>query len=341
MPRTNLEKRIIKQSRVQQTGWIVPILNELLKSPVGIEDETDVQFLQWLAQKQVERERIRKASYDKGQTVFSPSGLATCLRRSYLGKNHKEHGLERVSLPAIEPHYYFITGDFIHLKIQFMLYKASLKWSDHIILIDIEMPVMSKHKDHGGTVDVLLLLDGEPLILDVKGLNVRGFGRIDRGEPPHEYRIQVSDYMMLFNSMITSGRWKPTDLLMEELRRWGHTSMPLVKRGFILAENKGGPDTGHPAALTEHEIKLKDNLPELRIRMEALRAHEEAKEIPEAECESTRYVEFTGCPFANFCYPEVRERERQAKRTETGDTREFKLAKPKRNSRSRRARPHK
>lgn len=336
MAKTNLEKRLSR--KVKQGGLIVPILNELLQEQAGIEDEFDVKFLTKLAQKQVDRERVRRESYENGETVFSPSGLATCLRRSYLSKNHRHHGLERVSLPAIEPHYYFITGDFIHLKIQFLLYKASLRWPERIVLIDTEMPVMAKRRDHGGTIDVLVLLEGEPIIVDVKGLNVRAFNNIDRGEPPHEYRIQVSDYMWLFNSMVKRGEWKPSPLLMEELQRWGHDSMPTVKRGIILAENKGGPDAGHPAAMTEHVIRLKDNKPELRIRMEALRQYDQEKQIPEAECESTRYIEFTGCPFANFCFPEVRERERK-RLAEDGESKEIRLARPKGNRRTRRSRP--
>lgn len=313
----------------------MPVLNELLRDPIGVESEWDVNFLTKLSEKQVAREKIRQESYKNGQTVFSPSGLGSCLRRVYLSKNHREHGLQRVETGAIEPHYYFLTGDFIHLKIQFMLYKASLKWPEKILLVDTEMPVMSKRKDHGGTIDVFIILDGEPMIVDVKGLNVRGFQKVDKGEPPHDYRIQVSDYMMLLNSMITSGTWKPNEMLMEYLGQWGHKTMPKIKRGILLAENKGGPDVGHPAALTEHIFKLKDNLPELRIRMEALRGHEEAKEIPEAECESTRLIEFTGCPFAEFCRPEVKRRE--AKRIAASDGKEYRLARPKRNRRTRRS----
>ena len=312
----------------------MPILNKLLEDPVGIDNEWDVKFLERLAAKQVEREALRKQSYEDGKTVFSPSSLASCLRRSYLSKNHREHGLHRVETKAIEPHYYFLTGDFIHLKVQFLLYKASMKWPDKILLVDTEMPVMSKRGDHGGTVDVLVILDGEPLIVDVKGLNVRAFANVDKGEPSHGYRIQLADYMMLFNAMIQGGRWKASDQLLEYLSQWGHESMPKVKRGILLAENKGGPDLAHPAAFTEHIVKLKDNLPELRIRMEALRAYEESKEIPEAECESTRLIEFTGCPFADYCRPEVKQRE--AKRLEAQESKGYRLARPKRRSRSRR-----
>lgn len=334
MPKTNLEKRIARQSR-QQGGMLVPILNRLLETQIGVDSEWDVEFMNRLISKQADREKIRRESYEKGETVFSPSGLATCLRRSYLSKNHKLHGLEKIELPAIEPHYYFITGDFIHLKIQFMMYRASMLWPEKILLVDTEMPVMSKHRDHGGTLDALCIIDGEPVVVDVKGLNPRSFSWVDRGEIPHTYRIQLADYMMLFNSMIKTGRWKPSEQLLEYLAQWGHDQMPQVKRGILLVENKGGPDQSHPAALTESTVVLKDNLPELRIRMEALRGYEETKEIPEAECESTRTIDFTGCPFSSYCYEEVKKRE--AERVKASDSREVRLASPKRRSRTRRS----
>ncbi len=332
MPRTNLERRLAYK---HGEGIIVPILNKLLEEPVGIDDGWDVEFLKKLAEKQVIREQERAKSYTDGKTVFSPSSLASCLRRSYLSKNHREHGLTRVETRAIEPHYYFLTGDFIHLKVQFMLYKASMKWPEKILLVDSEMPVMSKRGDHGGTVDVLVFVDGEPFIVDVKGVNIRTFSAIDKGEPPHAYRIQVADYTMLFNAMIQRGAWKPSNDLMEYLSQWGHVSMPKVKRGVLLAENKGGPDMAHPAAFTEQIIDLKENLPELRIRMEALRGFEEEKEIPEAECESTRYIEFTGCPFSEFCRPEVKQRE--AARVAAEEAKGYRLARPKRRRRTRRS----
>ncbi len=330
MPRTNLERRL---SQRQQDGLIVPLVNELLKDSVGLDTTADIEFLYYLARKQVEREKIRKQSYDGGETVFSPSGLGSCLRRVYLSKNHREHGLVSVPVEAIEPHYYFITGDFIHLKLQFLLYRVSVKWPDRFLLLDTEMPVMSKRKDHGGTIDALVLLDGEPLIVDIKGLNIRTWGKIDKGDVPGEYRIQLTDYMMLFNTMLESGRWKPSDSLLSYMKRVGMKEFPKVKRGILLAENKGGPDVNHPAALTESIINLKSNLPEVRLRLEVLRDHQEKGEIPDAECESTRLIEFTGCPFSEYCKPEVRQRE--AARIAVSDAKEFRLAKPVRRNRSR------
>lgn len=322
-------ERLIRAGRVQSDTLLVSKLNQLLKSPVGIETEDDVAFLRYLAQLQVRREEERKA----GDGVFSPSGLASCLRRVYLSKNWRELGLERVELPAIEPHFYFVTGDFIHLKWQFLMYKLDLVDPD-FTLIDCEVPIMSKRKDHGGTIDVVALLDGELLIVDVKGLNIRGFQKVDMGEVDHTYRIQVTDYMMLWNAAVQRGLIKPSA---EHRYAFKWDSYPKIHRAIILAESKGGPDTKHPAALTEQIVKLKDNLPDVRTRLEILRGHEEEGTLPEIECVTTRGVQFTGCPFAEVCEKEIRKRERRD--AESGDAPKYRVAQPSGSNRSRRPRP--
>lgn len=329
MPRTPTEKRLIGE-RAQSSGILVPKLNEILKYGVGIESEADADFLHMLAMKQVLRENERKT----GDGVYSPSGLASCLRQVYLRKNWQKLGLTRIEGTAIEPHFYFLTGDFIHLKWQFAMWKLSLlemkKDEPEFVLLDCELPVMSKRGDHGGTIDVLALLEGELVVIDVKGLNVRAFQKIDSGERIHDYVIQVGDYMMLWNSGVRH-RMKVIPENITELTGWNQ--WPRVTKGIILAENKGGPDPRHPSALTEYIVKAKDALPEVRARLEVLRAHEEEQTLPEIECTSTRQFQFTGCPFAEICRKEVRRVER--KNAKSGDSREYKLARPKRSDRPR------
>lgn len=323
---TPMEKRIAHRRRQAESGQlIVPLLTELLThSSLDIVDEKDASWLYTLAMKQANREKVRKESYDSGEMVYSPSGLASCLRRVYLSKNHKKLGLKRVELPAPEPHFYFFTGDWLHLKWQFAFYKLSLVNPD-FLLVDCEIPVASKRKDHGGTIDVLCIYKQEPLVIDVKGLNVRAFHSVDRGEPSHAYRIQVADYGMLLNSAITSGRYKVPHWVLSHLKM---DSLPKLTRGLILAENKGGPDLNHPVALTEHIVDLKSNMPEVRARLEVLREYEEKEEIPAPECISTRFADFQGCPFAEFCRKEVKQIE--AARVEAFDPSKVKLARPKR-----------
>jgi hypothetical protein len=334
--KTPTEKRIIAD-RVQDGGIIVPKLNEILKYGVKIETEEDAEFLFALALKQVEREKERTS----GQGVYSPSGLASCLRRVYLSRHWKELGFTRVQLPAIEPHYYFLTGDFIHLKWQFAMMKLSQREMAEsaktgeepaFVLIDCEIGVMSKRRDHGGTIDILALIDGELVIIDVKGLMYRSFQSVDSGEIKDDYRIQVGDYMMLWNSGVRHRLMEPPEGLKE---MFGWTEWPRVTKGIVLAENKAGPDHKHPAALTEYIVKSKDSLPEVRARLEVLRGHEEEKTLPKIECVSTRGIQFTGCPFAEVCREEIKKRERRADTKGRNPKRSIKLAKPVRASRPR------
>lgn len=346
MAQSRTEKGISQKRRDTASGqFLVPLLHDLLKSPLDIETEEDAKFVHALAMKQVERNHARV----NGDGVFSPSGLASCLRRVYLSKNWKKLGIERVSLPAIEPHFYFFTGNFLHLKWQYALYKLSAHpaWT----LIDVEVPVISKRKDHGGTIDVLGLLDFnwlrengfvvpkslgvELVIVDVKGLNVRNWQKLDQGDIPHDYRIQVADYGMLFNSASQNGGVKPSKEMVKHFFPDG--KFPKIKRAILLSENKGGPDYRHPAALTEQTVRVKDNLPDVRARLEALRTHEEEKTIPEIECESTKGIQFQGCPFSAHCKEEVKKVER--KRAKDRNTKQYRVATPKRSNRSRRPRP--
>jgi len=317
------------QTRHQSNGVLVPLLNELMKQPLKIDSEDDAEFLFHLAMRQVEREKMRKGD----DTVFSPSALAECLRKVYLQKNWKKLGFERVVMPAIEPHGYFLEGDFKHLKWQFAMYRMAQVCDGFDMIEDdlpwpkahgFEIPVLSKRGDHGGTLDALPVLLEEPLIVDVKGVNVRTFQKAVRGDDPRNYIIQISDYGMLVNS-----------------NRNGTISLPRkIKRAILLYENKGGPDMRHPLALHETLIKISDVTPEVRARLEVLREHEAKEEIPAIECTNTRTIQFQGCPFAGFCKAEVKKVEKKTERrrgASRSNTVRLAVAKPNRSSRSRRS----
>jgi hypothetical protein len=262
--------------------------------------------------------------------VFSPSSLAKCLRKVYLSKKHQDLGLERVGTYDLNAQSYFHTGDWIHLKWQFALYKLNQLYPKDFILLDLEFPIMSKHGDHGGTVDALALIHGEPFIIDVKGLNIRGFQKVDAGEPADDYRIQVADYIMLLNAQ----RGWPIDPTWKKILKMD--TFPKVTRGIILAESKGGPTTAHPAGLTEFIVDAEQNMPEVRFRLARLREHEQADTIPEIECTSTRTIQFQGCPFAGYCKKEVSRVERA--NLASKDTSEFRVAAPTGRNRARRTR---
>ncbi len=328
---TRLEQQIISTRRTKRKGQIlVPMLHELLKRKVEIETEEDAEFIHTLMQLGVMREKQRQEGYENNQMVFSPSSLASCLRKVYLSKKHQDLGLERVELPNVNAHSYFFTGDWIHLKWQFALYKLNQLMPKDFMLLELELPVMSKHGDHGGTIDALALIYGEPFLIDVKGLNVRGFQNVDFGTLQDEYRIQLADYIMLFNAQ---RGWPIAESWKKVL---GLEKFPKIERGIILAENKGGPDSGHPAGITERIVNADENIPEVRLRLGELRRHEEANTIPQIECTNTRTIQFQGCPFANFCKKEVTAYERA--HASRKDSAEFRVATPTGNNRSRRTR---
>jgi hypothetical protein len=289
------------------------LIEELFRKPVRIETEEDVKFIEYAARLTALRE------HERGQNlVYSPSGLASCLRRVYLGRHWQELGLQRVELPNVGAHGIFLNGDFLHLKWHFILYKLAMSNAD-FRLLEIEYPVMSKRKDHGGTLDALVMVEDKIYVVDYKGLNVRNFQNAINSLP-HDYRIQITDYMMLLSS----------DMLSQGL---------VIESGIMLLENKGGSDRERPLGIYEIEVKRKDGLPEVRLRLEALRQHEVQKEIPRPECVSTKQIQFLECPFADFCKKEVKEIERRNRELESQHAEKLRVARPARTNRSRRSRP--
>jgi hypothetical protein len=306
MARTLAEKQI-SHARKRQ-GILVPLLEDFMRRPVNIESHEDVGFLKFLLGTMAERERRR--SYDG--KVFSPSSLASCLRQVYLSRHHEELGIPKRIPLRVEPNFYFLNGNFLHIKWQFALFKMAKAINDPKIfqVWGYEVPIMSKRKDHGGTVDVIAQIYGRWHIIDFKGLNVRTFGEITRGYLPVEYTIQLTDYMALWNSR------RGVEFQIED--------------ALLIAENKGGPDPKHPIALHETVINKDTAKPEVRRRLKELREHEANKEIPEPECDSTTGFQFVGCPFSGFCKPEVAEIQRRRKRREGRKAAEVAVARPSR-----------
>jgi hypothetical protein len=268
--------------RKKRKGVLVPLLEDLFTRPVGIENIHDAAWIHTLMRKTLKREEERSLN-----RVYGPSSLASCLRQVHLAKNHEELGIKRRVATKIEPNYYFNTGNWLHLKWQFALYKLNQKLPDEIFkLVGVEYRVESKHKDHAGTLDAIVVIRGEYYIVDVKGVNVRAFNNAVNGEVPLQYKIQISDYAMLMN---VDKRYR----------------FPKIERGIILYENKGGPTGGNPLALHEVLVDPNDHLPEIKFRLERLRQHEKEGTIPEPECQSIRETQFLQCPFRAFCKTEI------------------------------------
>jgi PD-(D/E)XK nuclease superfamily len=271
--------------RNKRSGVLVPLLEDLFTRPVEIENLKDAAWLHRLMQEQLHREEIR--SLDK---VFSPSSLANCLRQVHLAKNYDKLGIKRQIPVRVEPNFYFLTGNWLHMKWQYALYKLNQRISDEIFkLVGVEYRVASKHKDHAGTIDAIVAVHDKYYIVDIKGVNVRTFNDAVNGNASLQYKIQISDYAMLANVDRT-------------------LKLPKIEAGILLYENKGGPSNGHPIALHEVLVDPIEHLPEIKYRLESLRKHEKAHTIPAPECTSIRETQFLSCPFRNYCKEEVRQK---------------------------------
>lgn len=301
---TNKTQQMIRHKR-KRSGVLVPLLEDLFHKPVEIDDEEDIDFLTGLLQRSMERQKDRTLA-----PKFSPSQLSECLRYVYLLKHHKALGITKQGLVRIEPNFYFFNGNFLHLKWQFALHKLHRKINDPRIfwLHGCEIPILSKHRDHGGTADALVRVYQEPYLVDFKGLNVRDFGKIAYGDVPEKYAIQIADYGMLWNSQIGKNA--------------------RISKALMLTENKGGPDPKHPIALHESEIVIHTRLPDVRQRLEVLREHEAKEEIPEPECTSVNSYQFQGCPFRGYCKKEVSEIQRRIREADNSDSEGFEVARP-------------
>jgi hypothetical protein len=287
---TTIEKQLSHRNR--RSGVLVPLLEDLLTKPLEIENNLDAAFIYDLTLKQIEREKRRSL-----KESYSPSSLATCLRQVHLVRYWEELGIIFRRPIKIEPNFYFLTGDWLHMKWQFALYKLNQRLpNSRFQLYGVEIPVQSKHGDHAGTIDALFTVNEVPYVGDFKGVNVRTFGSAEVGDVDMKYRIQLADYQMLANVDKS-------------------VKFPKVEKGLLIFENKGGPTPRRPIALCEVEVPMKDHLPEIKFRIGELRKHEEEGSIPDPECISTKSIQFTECPFRDFCEKEIKRNEsRNAKR---------------------------
>jgi hypothetical protein len=278
---TQIEKLLSHKKK--RSGILVPLLEDFLMKPLNIESEDDAGFVRHLLSKQIEREKSRSLN-----NFYSPSALSSCLRQVYFARNHKELGIKRKAVTRMDMNYYFLTGNWLHLKWQFALFKLNkaLPW-DVFSLWGLEVPVVSKHGDHGGTADAICAIYEKLYVIDFKGVNVRTFGQAVLGNVQMSYKVQISDYVMLAN-----------------VDR--NIKAPKIESGLIVFENKGGPDSKHPIALHEVEVPVKDYLPEIKFRLGRLREHEKEETTPPPECSSIGETQFLGCPFRDECRSEVK-----------------------------------
>jgi hypothetical protein len=302
---TPTEARILRRRRARESGdKLRPILESLLENEVEPKDEDDFRFLANL---------LRARANPREKAVFSPSMLGSCVRQAYFAKT----GVEAHKAHSTQTNGYFLKGNFVHLQWQFALWKAHRAGLLELVRIEAETPeldffgdgtrlavevrVVSKTGDFGGTIDALVLIDGEVFVIDFKGINQIEFMRAIKNGIKVEYRVQIVGYAMLLNG--------------------SHRFPFIVKRCILLSENKAGPISGakSPLALHEQVVEVDDYKHQVRRKLTRLRNHVAEESLPAPACVSTRHNGFQECPFNRLCRAEIRaiqaERERDAEKS--------------------------
>jgi hypothetical protein len=265
----------------ESKGILVPMIENFMeKNAVEISSPEDVKFLHDLQTKMMWREEHRRT---EGLGVFSPSSLGDpCVRKSYLTR----HAVRPEGAPSpydFRSHYFFLTGNFLHIKWMFVLYKMEKQIANPEIfaVYDYERGVRSKRGDNSGTIDVIAFIHGEPFVIDFKGLNTWSATKVGYGKIPTGYKSQVGNYLVLWNA----AKAKPFG----------------IKRGLLVVEDKSGAK----GILQEAEITLAKSGRRVRNRLELLRSYEERKEMPPPLCKSLKDKNFIGCQFRGICWDEV------------------------------------
>lgn len=315
---TPTEARILQRRRVRESGdKLRPILELLLEDECLPEDELDFAFMANLL-------KARAQPREKG--VFSPSMLGSCVRQAYFAKI----GEEKHVAHSTQTHGYFLKGNFVHLQWQFALWKAHRKGLLELVKVPaesldlawekgdaelgpwryaVEVRVVSKSGDFGGTIDSLVRIDGEVFVVDFKGINQIEYQRAIKNGIKEEYRVQIVGYAMLLNG--------------------SHAFPFVVKRCLLVSENKAGPVSGakSPLALHEQIVEVDDYKDQVRRKLTRLRNHVAEESLPVPACISTRHNGFQECPFNRHCRAEVRAIQSERERDVEKDSRKWKVNK--------------
>lgn len=315
---TPTEKRILEERAAKKSGFVlVPILEKLLEHEVIPEDDYDFAFLDMLM-------RARAQKRQKG--VFSPSQLGTCTRQAYFGKRGEAKHL----IESPRSNGYFVHGNFIHFKWQFVMWKAHRAGLLELVTIKdptgltlalpdgsykvgtrpaVEVRVVDG--DVGGTIDVITRVPAKqhPLVVDFKGINQIEWQRTAKKGASDAYRRQIVGYSDLANTQLGLG----------------------IREALLVSENKSGPmGGGNPLALHETSVALAEFRGDVSRRLRTLRWYDARDEVPDIECVSIAHMQFQECPFNRFCREEVLAAQREIQAREAKHPRKRTVSRPRR-----------
>jgi hypothetical protein len=341
---TPTERRIIQTRHAKKTGAIlVPILEDVLEHECIPETPQDFRFMDML---------IRARTLPRQKGVFSPSMLGSCIRQAYFAKR----GEEKVLAGSPRTNGYFLTGNFIHLKWQFALWRAHTLGKLELVSVPIDEEekivralCLSGDENHSDE-DYVRYMDA----LDFYGNGTR---------PGVEVRVHTRDnpdFMGTIDGLITVLPRRKAHIVdfkginvidyQRTLKRGAKREYRVQLTGYgwnlnlsdlpvevedclLVSENKAGPDNSYsssPLALHETRVPVAAHLPEVKRRLRTLRWYDSRNEVPPPACYSTTLMAYQECPFQRYCRDEVKatQRERERKAAKNGGKRNLKVAKP-------------
>lgn len=326
---TPTEKRIVQKRRAKKTGAIlVPILEDVLEEAgnTGPVTQDDFRFMRML---------IVARALPRSKGVYSPSMLGSCVRQAYFSKR----GEEKILARSPQTNGYFLNGNFVHLKWQFLMWRAHVEGRLRLVPVPIahEVSILRAMYDAGELrlaeyderVDALNFNgDGTRPAVEVRVAaknNPDMMGTVDtmcQVKPYIKNRVHVIDFkginLVDFMRTIKKGA-KRTYRVQLVGYGWNVNLSDLpyeIEDCLLVSENKAGPTNSasqSPIALHETRVRIEEHLPEVKRRLRTLRWYDSRNEVPPPECVSTLHMSFQECPFNRHCLEEVRaiQRERQ------------------------------
>jgi hypothetical protein len=307
---TPTEKRILQRRNAAKRGDIlVSILEELLENECNPEDEEDFAFIDMLL-------HVRATPRTKG--VFSPSMLGSCLRQAYFAKR----GEPKLVAKNPQTNGYFLKGNFTHFQWQFACWKAHRAGLLELVMVPADdldirhvmffngmrpgVEVRVIDGDFGGTIDVLVRIDGIVYVVDFKGINQIEFMRQLKKGAKDEYRKQIVGYAGIANKKLDLG----------------------IEHCLLVSENKAGPISGRgsPIALHETCVPVEQFTGEVKRRLRTLRWYDFKDELPPPSCVSTQHMGYQECAFNRHCTDEVRAIQRERADRAKKHPRDWKVA---------------
>lgn len=337
---TPTEKRIIQRRNARKTGAVlVPILEEVLEYECIPETPDDFKFMDML---------VRARALPRKKGVYSPSMLGSCVRQAYFSKR----GTEKIMAHSPQTNGYFLTGNFVHLKWQFAMWRAHTLGKLELVPVPIEHELdILKEMHDAGVIDQSDLFswmnalnfygDGSRPAVEVRVIVGDDFGgTIDamfRANKSAKKKVHVVDFKGInvidFQRQLKNGAKREYHV---QVTGYGDnvnkSDLPYqVEDCLLVSENKAGPQSSlstSPLALHETRVVIDEHLPEVKRRLRTLRWFDHRDEVPPPECVSTTHQAFQECPFSRFCDEEVRAVQRERQRRAEKRPRNWKVAKP-------------